>query len=129
MQKIYLSGKISGLTREEYLANFDRAEEALHEEGFVRVVNPAHFALARWPWLFRIVGYRLTLLYDLWRLMRCDRIYPIPGWESSRGSCIETFVAYKLRIKRLPTDVVERLDKVLCKQSVTLRDAERKVES
>ena len=63
-QKIcYLSGKISGLGRETYLARFAHAEEILKREGFA-VINPTKFAPCRWPWLYNILGYELTLLYD-----------------------------------------------------------------
>ena len=74
-ERVYLSGRISGLPRETYLARFAHAEEILRREGYA-VLNPCRLAPCRWPWLYRVLGYELTLLYDLWHLWhRCDRIF------------------------------------------------------
>ena len=72
-ERIYISGPMTGLTREQ---------------------QRERFMLNRFPWLYRIVGYRLTLLYDLFQLTRCHRIYKMPGWKKSRGAQIESCVAY-----------------------------------
>lgn len=118
--KVYISGKISGLERETYLARFSKAEELVREAGY-EPVNPCRFAPCRWPWLYRLLGYRLTLLYDLWRLSQCDRIYMIPTWEQSTGARIENFFAFQMptvgdpsqHIRRLPYDIKNRIDKEL----------------
>jgi hypothetical protein len=39
------------------------------------------------------MGYRLTLLYDLFFLMHCQGIYMLDGWQHSRGARIEHYVA------------------------------------
>ena len=111
-QKIcYLSGKISGLGRETYLARFAHAEEILKREGFA-VINPTKFAPCRWPWLYNILGYELTLLYDLWHLWRrADRIFLIPGWQDSQGARIESFTAHVLGIYQLPHGKKDELEK------------------
>ena len=113
-KRIYISGKISGLCREEYTANFAKAEEMLKKDGY-RVVNPTRSILGRWPWLYRLVGYRLTLLYDLWLLLRCDYIYKLPGWRGSRGAQIESCVAYHMKIYTLPLKVRDAYDKKMAK--------------
>lgn len=111
-QKIcYLSGKISGLGRETYLARFAHAEEILKREGFA-VINPTKFAPCRWPWLYNILGYELTLLYDLWHLWRrADCIFLIPGWQDSQGTRIESFTAHVLGIYQLPHGKKDELEK------------------
>lgn len=90
-QRIYISGPMSGLPREEYLARFARAEAALRHFG--RVVNPARLAPCRWPWLYRLIGYRKTLAWDLRVLRRCDTIAVMPGYERSRGARLEMMKA------------------------------------
>ena len=90
--KIYISGPISGLEREVYMRNFKESEVILQWEG-LRVVNPTQLAPCRWPWLYKLLGYRLTLLYDLWHLMRCDGIYMLDGWQQSKGAKTERAVA------------------------------------
>ena len=96
-EKVYISGRMSGVPREEYLQMFRNAEKLLRKEGFVRIVNPVRVWVCRWHWLWRILAgitsentiYTLVLLYDLWLLSRCDTIYMMPGWSESRGANIE----------------------------------------
>ena len=114
-KRIYISGPMSGLTRKEYLRNFRDAEKELRAKGYTRIVNPIRVWACRWPWLYRIVGYRLTLLYDLWLMTRCDLIYKIPGWHESRGANIESCVAYHFKIWPVPESQTKKLDKRLAK--------------
>lgn len=104
---------MSNLSREQYLDIFRRAEQSLRSQGYTRVVNPIRVWACRWPWLYRLVGYRLTLLYDLLLLMRCDLIYKLPGWQQSKGANIESCVAYHFKIWPVPKDVVKKIDKRL----------------
>ena len=113
--KVYISGPMSNLTREQYLELFRRAEQSLRDQGYLRIVNPIRVWACRWPWLYRIIGYRLTLLYDLWLLMRCDQIYKLPGWRDSKGANIESCVAYHFKIYPVPDSQTKRLDKRLAK--------------
>ena len=101
---------MTGLTREQYSRRFAIAEKILREEGYHAIVNPAHVWAARWPWLFRIVGYRLTLIYDLWLLSRCQRFYKMPGWKQSRGAQIESCMAFNLDIFLVARPIRERID-------------------
>ena len=95
--RIYISGPISGRTREEYMRHFSEAEEYLRGEG-MEPVNPTRFLLCKWYGLLeRIVGgetaYRTVLLYDLWQMLRCQGLYMLDGWKMSRGANIEHDVA------------------------------------
>lgn len=94
--RVYISGPMSGLDRELYLKMFRRAEQSLRSQGYTRVVNPIRVWACRWPWLYRILGYRLTLAYDLWLLSRCDAIYMVgTDWQQSRGARLERLKAIK----------------------------------
>lgn len=106
---------MSGLDREQYLELFRRAEQSLRDRGYERIVNPIRVWACRWPWLYRIVGYRLALLYDLWLLMHCDLIYKIPGWQESHGANIESCVAYHLKAAINEKRDVTAMDKALTK--------------
>lgn len=109
-ETVYISGKITGLPRATYLAHFAHAEQLLRREGY-RVVNPTRFAVCRWQWLYRLIGYEKTLLYDLWRMTHCQRIFLIPGWQDSQGARIESFTAHVLGIYRLPHGKKDELEK------------------
>ena len=113
--KVYISGPMSNLSREQYLELFKRAEQSLRSQGYHKIVNPIRVWACRWPWLYKIVGYRLTLLYDLWLLMRCDQIYKLPGWRDSKGANIESCVAYHFKIWPVPQSDIKKLDKQLAK--------------
>ena len=113
-KRVYISGQMSGLPREEYLARFAKAEELLKEQGYT-VVNPTKFFICRYLWAYRIVGYVGALLYDLWRLNKCDLIYKMPGWKESHGANIESCWAYHQNICLLYTKTREKIDKKMAK--------------
>ena len=112
-KRVYISGPMSGLDRWLYMEMFRRAEQSLRSHGYHKIVNPIRVWTCRWPWLYKVFGYRLTLLYDLWLLMRCDQIYKLPGWQQSKGANIESCVAYHFKIWPVPKDVVKKIDKRL----------------
>lgn len=92
-RRVYISGPMTDVPREQYIDAFRQAEAGLRAMGYHRIVNPIRVWACRWPLLYKIVGYKLTLLYDLWLLLRCKAIYLLPGWRESRGAQIEAFVA------------------------------------
>ena len=114
MKIVYISGQISGLERDEYMERFAYAEQLLTEQGY-KAVNPTRFFICRHLWAYRIVGYVGALLYDLWRLSKCDIIYKLPGWRSSKGANIESCWAYHMNIYLLPPKQREALDKKVAK--------------
>lgn len=105
-QRVYISGPMTGVSREVFAARFAEAERVLTAAGF-EVVNPARFWVGK---LYPLLGYELVLLYDLWRLMRCNLIYQLPGYNKSRGSMIEGAVSYNLNIYRLHHVEKARID-------------------
>ena len=113
--RVYISGPMSGVDRKLYLEMFKRAEQSLRAQGYRKIVNPIRVWACRWPWLYKVIGYRLTLLYDLWLLMRCDQIYKLPGWRDSKGANIESCVAYHFKIWPVSDSLTKNLDKRLAK--------------
>ena len=109
-ERIYISGPMSGLTREEYTRRFNYVEGKLRELGYRDIINPTRLFISK-PWVYRIMGYRLTLLYDLWLLMHCQRIYKMPGWKQSRGANIESCVAFHFSVSVVQKPTREQLDK------------------
>ena len=106
-EKVYISGRMSGLTREEVSRRFSDADRLLRRQG-QRTVNPARVWVCRWRWLYRllesIVGkeraYDLVLIYDLWLLSSCQRIYMVGNdWTNSRGALTERDFAKRKGIR------------------------------
>lgn len=58
---IYISGPMSSVQREQYIARFRLAEQLLRRQGYTHIVNPVRVWTCRFPWLFSIIGYKLTL--------------------------------------------------------------------
>lgn len=108
-KKVYVSGPMTGLTREVYMQRFEVAAETLRYLGY-RVCNPAQTIICRWPWLYRLLGYDLTLKYDLWLLRRCSHIYLMPGWIDSRGAreeCGEAIRCFVEEVSGVDKQVVD----------------------
>lgn len=119
--KVYISGPISGLDRDDYMGRFRTADRMLRQRGF-RVCNPTRFLVCRWPWLYRIVGYRLTLLYDVYQLTRCDCYCQLPFSQSSRGCRVEAYVAAAFGIPKISLVISNEIDSIICKD-IALRGA------
>jgi hypothetical protein len=100
-KRVYLSGRMSGLPLVIWRWGFSIAKDTLERQGY-EVINPADTLIARHLWLYRIVGYRLTLWYDLRLLRRCTHIYMVGNdWHLSRGARLERMKARKWNIKLL----------------------------
>ena len=101
--KVYLSGRMSGLEPVCWWNKFRHAKIKLTAKyDDIEVVNPAETIIARNPWLYRIVGYRLTMRYDLRLLRKCDHIYMVwKDWHLSRGARLERLKAREWNIKEL----------------------------
>lgn len=132
--KLYISGpltdKQTGKVTEENVRTFHAAERLLRQVGYRRIVNPTRVWVCRWPWLYaalkwlvgEAVAYRLVLLYDLWLLMRCNRIYKLEGWKESRGANIESCVAYHCSVFPIVKKMREKIDYRLA-EDMNRRDA------
>ena len=130
-KRVYISGKISGLPREQYLKIFHKAEMELGKLGYW-VVNPCRLLPCRRPWIYttmeRLFGsegaYRLTLFYDIWHLAKCDLIYKVPGWKQSRGANVEGAFAYHSQIWQIPQKQRDKIDRRLAKYIDKLKSKE-----
>ena len=89
--KIYISGKISGLDFDEACRRFGDAEKHLQKLGY-RTSNPTKMTLC--VWLAQHGHYRLCLwLQLLWMSATCQCIYLLDGWHTSDGARAERAVA------------------------------------
>lgn len=113
-KKVYISGPISGMGREKYLERFAKAEELLRGMGY-DVLNPTKLLPCRWPWLYRLMGYHLTLLYDLWQMRTCQLIYKMPGWRESPGANVESCWAYHTGVWPVPRKTHDAIDLKMAK--------------
>lgn len=82
--KVYISGKITGLPKDEYIARFAAAEERLKGGGF-SVINPAKTNST----LPEDTTYEQYMQMSLMMLTFCDAIYMLDGWKESKGAVRE----------------------------------------
>ena len=97
MTRVYLSGQITGLPREEYTRNFQRAEQHYTTAGF-EVVNPVKIGEALLA-IHPEATYEDFMLRDLEALQSCTAIALIAGWEDSPGAQREKAEAERLGLE------------------------------
>ena len=103
--KIYISGKVSGLKKEDVIRRFGNAESLLTEIGF-DVVNPLKNGLDfNAPWDEHMVR-------DIKLLFSCDAVFMMDGWLDSTGAQIEY-------------DIATRMGKTIWFESVVVRTNQR----
>ena len=98
-EKVYISGKISGLDFDEACRRFGEAEKHLQKLGY-RTSNPTKMTLC--VWLAQHGHYRLCLILQLALLcISCQCIYLLDGWHTSDGARAERAVARVMGITAL----------------------------
>ena len=89
-KKVYIGGKMTGLSKEESQDLFNRAETALKAQGY-EVVN---------PWKIEVPKhYSGQLLRSLEELAKCDAIYLLDNWTTSNGANCEYWFAKGMGIE------------------------------
>ena len=92
MSRVYLSGPISGITRDEAVRRFRGAQSKWESLGY-SVVNPLRNGL---PY---DADWRRQMAVDLCNLSSCDTVYMLDGWQSSDGACLELMCALTRNIR------------------------------
>lgn len=90
ISKIYISGKVTGLSQEQARAKFADAERLLSSVGF-DVVNPLKNGL-EWD-----AAWDEHMVRDIQLLFPCDAIYMMDDWLDSTGAQIEYDIAMRMR--------------------------------
>ncbi|SFE09437.1 DUF4406 domain-containing protein [Paracidovorax konjaci] len=108
--RIYVAGPMTGIPQLNFPA-FHAAAATLRAEGH-HVENPAEInadPAAQWLDCMRM---------DIARLVTCDAVYMLPGWQSSRGALVEHTLATGLGLQvmhaRQPQDRARRRTVVRC---------------
>ena len=86
MEKIYISGQISGQPIEEVAAKFEAAETMLKAQGY-EVVNPLKNGIPA------NASWEVHVAMDVLLLMGCKAIYLLPDWGFSKGATLEKNLA------------------------------------
>jgi len=107
---VYLSGKMTGITKEDYTQRFSIAAEnciaeilesdEVSDDCFCHVVNPVELGEELEDNMIgEIPTWYDYMVHDLHELLNCDAIYMLKGWEDSKGAKIEHNLAKGLGIK------------------------------
>lgn len=88
--KIYIAGKVSGLTPEQFHKKFDDCAEWVRQNvNFgeeCEVINPTTLCEDDWSWL-KCMDTCIPELRD------CDMLFLMPDWKESKGAVCEYYVA------------------------------------
>lgn len=90
MQKIYISGKITGMVDEAKIL-FEQAEIKLKEMGF-HPINPMNLSSEHDKSWDSYMKQCIKAMCD------CDSIYMLENWRTSKGAGLEFFLAKKLKM-------------------------------
>jgi hypothetical protein len=94
MKKIYISGKITGLTFGEVQAKFKAAKKFVSEQGY-EAVSPLENGLPfDYPWTQH-------LKMDIMMLMDCDAVYLLSDWCDSKGAMLEKNIVEALGMEMI----------------------------
>lgn len=111
MSKVYISGKISGLSEKTYMAKFNAAEEYLKNKGH-EVINPARTNGT----LPKSTTYDQYMDMSMILLSMCDTIFMLDNWMDSPGAKREFQVANANDLNVL-FETIERVNDEKEKQS------------
>ena len=96
MTRIYLAGPMSGIEAFNYPA-FNAEASRLRALGH-HVENPAETPPQD--------DWAAYMRRSIRQMLTCDMVVLLPGWEASRGACIETHLAMDLGIPvRMPDSI------------------------
>jgi len=87
--RVYIAGPMTGLPGRNYAA-FEHAASRLRAQGH-EVVSPAEINDG-----LEHEGYAACMKRDILALVECRAIQMLPGWEKSRGACVEHGIARAL---------------------------------
>ena len=79
--RIYISGKMTGLDKKEYVGKFNAAEKRLRGEGHEVIIPITVGAYG--------LDYEKSMAIDLILLESCDGIYMLDNWKESKGAKTE----------------------------------------
>ena len=91
--KVYISGPITGLEKDDYMENFKRAQELIEAAG-CKAINPAAVN-ERLP---EGTTHEEYMEMSITMMDMCDAIYLLKGWEESTGATIEFVNAIKRKM-------------------------------
>jgi|GEM_PF-881709 len=86
--KLYVSGPMTGIAQLNF-PTFNRHAMHLRAAAY-EVINPAELGTQD------DLSWSDYLRRDIAALMQCDGIAMLPGWESSKGACLERHIALEL---------------------------------
>lgn len=94
--KIYISGKITGLTYQEAFSKFEKAENKVLAEilEIDKVINPMRIH-PRFPER----AWEEYMAIDIAELLYCDAVYMLKCWGQSKGGRVEYAIAKELGMK------------------------------
>lgn len=95
--KVFISGKMTGLTKEEFKAKFNAAEEKVRAMGY----EPFNPSTPEWNDTMHEAGlsYGDMLILDFKKIQECDALFMLDNWQDSKGATAERAFAAAIGLK------------------------------
>ena len=90
-KKIYIAGKVTGLSTFDLSQKFNSVEQTLTEQGY-KVYNPIKIVLEGTDW-------EPAMRKCISALIECDEIFMLHDWKQSKGARLEHDIAQKLKLR------------------------------
>jgi hypothetical protein len=90
-KKIYIAGKVTGLSKPDCIMNFGTAQIAIEKLNYI-AVNPLE-VVNDWE-----CTWELAMRKCITALMQCDAVLALDNCNQSEGATIELQLAHKLRM-------------------------------
>ena len=91
MKKIYISGRITGLSIDVATKIFNNAEALLRKTYKCEIINPMAAVIFE-----KGKTWEQYMLEDIEILFKCDAIFMMNNWKASKGACIEHAIAREI---------------------------------
>lgn len=120
MSRIYLSGPMSGIEGYNY-PEFNRHAAELRAQGWT-VVNPAENfgGASKHP-----DGRKAFMRLDIEHVLAVDALAVLPGWQRSKGACLEVAIARELELPVLDVRTMEPVGETILEEAQRLVHGDR----
>lgn len=99
--KVYIAGPVTGLPRDQVIAEFARYEKYLTTLGY-EVVNPMKIVPPDAAW-------DEAMILCIYHLNKCDKAVFMEGWQHSRGASMEMEFCTQQSIPLLSRTIIKEL--------------------
>lgn len=105
-ESCYIAGKITGLKKNEYKANFETAKQQVKRLGLLPV-SPTDLPHKHEP------TWNAYMREDLRAMLNCSHVFAQSNWQESKGASIEVELAEMLGLTVIYQDKLNKAETII----------------